>query len=420
MMDWDKWQEIFNSLRKQKLRTGLTAFGVFWGIFMLVILLGFGGGFGYKIESIFGDAKQVVLLWPSNNTQWEYQGFGKGRNIKFTEADVDAIRQKIRSVQLVDGKNNLGNWGAAQYTVYQQKSGSFAVMGSHPGWEPFEFIKLVRGRYINPLDEQEKRKVAVIGTRVQELLFAADEDPLGKSLTINGVRFTVIGISQSTEPGEGGQQNNARIFLPNQTLRHAFNQLDGFQMIYASPKPGYSAFVMEREIKQLLHQRHHIHPEDVGVIGGFNMQQNYEQNRALVDGIVGFSWMVAIGTIIAGVIGVGNIMLVVVKERTREIGLRKALGATPTSISLMIMQEALVITLLAGYAGLAAGVLLLEAIRSLLVKLGQGDGVFASPFIDIHTALLALLVLVVTGVLAALLPARKAAAVDPILALQDE
>lgn len=419
MFDWDKWQEIITSLRKQKLRTGLTAFGVFWGIFMLVILLGFGTGFGTKIDNIFGDAKSVILFWPSNSTQLEFKGLGKGRTVKFTPEDVAAIRQSIPGVHMVDGKNNLGSWGAAQYVVYGKESGSFAVAGTHAGWEPFEFIKLHEGRYINPLDEKEKRKIAVIGARVKEVLFKSGVNPIGESIDIGGVKFKVVGIYKSTEP-DGAQQASGRIFIPNETLRQAFNQMDSFQVLFFSPKPGVNAFDLERDVKKFLYERKKIHPDDSGVIGGFNMEQDYQQNRGLVLGILGFSWMVAIGTIIAGVIGVGNIMLVVVKERTREIGLRKAMGATPTNISLMIVHESLVITLIAGYAGLTAGVLLLEGIRALLVTLGQGDGIFASPYIDINIALMALAVLVVTGVLAALLPALKAASVNPITALQDE
>lgn len=419
MFDVDKWQEILTSLGKQKLRTGLTAFGVFWGIFMLVLLLGFGTGFGTKIETIFGDAKSVVIFWPSNTTQLSFEGLSKGRAIKFTREDVDAIRQSIPSVNLVDGKNNLGNFGAAQYIVYGKESGSFSVSGTHAGWEAFEFIKLLDGRFINPLDEKEKRKIAVIGTRVKEVLFKNGTNPIGESINVGGVKFKVVGIYKSTEP-DGSQEANGKIFLPNETLRQAFNQQDAFHVLFFSPKPGFNAFDMERDVKKLLYERKKIHPDDTGVIGGFNMEQAYQMNRGLVDGVLGFSWMVAIGTIIAGVIGVGNIMLVVVKERTREIGLRKALGATPTNISLMIIHESLVITFIAGYAGLATGVLLLEGIRALLVKLGQGDGIFASPYIDINIALMALSVLVLTGVLAALLPAAKAASVNPITALQDE
>lgn len=420
MFDWDKWQEILAGLSRQKLRTGLTAFGVFWGIFMLVLLLGFGTGFGTKIEGIFGDAKSIVIFWPSNTTQLEYEGLGKGRTIKFTPGDVEAIRQSIPGIQTVDGKNNLGNWGAASYVVYGKESGSFTVRGTHQGWAPFEFIKLVEGRYVNSLDEKEKRKVAVIGTRVKEVLFKDGTNPIGESIDIRGVKFKVIGISRSVEPGSDAEQNNARIYIPNETLRQAFNQMDAYQIIIFSPEPGVNAYDLERQVKKLLYERKKIHPDDTGVIGAFNMQQNYEQNRGLVTGIIGFSWMVAIGTIIAGVIGVGNIMLVVVKERTREIGVRKALGATPSKISLMIVQESLIITLIAGYAGLASGVLLLEAIRGLMVKMGQADGLFSSPYIDIKIALMALGVLVITGVLAALLPALKAASVNPITALQDE
>lgn len=419
MFDWDKWQEIFTSLKKQKLRTGLTAFGVFWGIFMLVILLGFGTGFSTKIDSIFGDAKSVVIFWPSNATQLAFEGLGKGRSIRFTQDDVDAIRQSVPSVDVVDGKNNLGSFGAAQYIVYRKESGSFSVAGTHAGWEPFEFIKLKEGRFINALDEQQRRKVAVIGTRVQEVLFKGGINPIGESIDIGGVKFKVVGIYKSTEP-DGADQANGKIFLPNETLRQAFNQMDAFHVIFFSPKPGFSAFDMERDVKKLLYERKKIHPDDAGVIGGFNMERIYQQNRGLVTGILGFSWMVAIGTIIAGVIGVGNIMLVVVKERTREIGLRKAMGATPTNISLMIIHESLLITLIAGYAGLTAGVLLLEGIRALMASFGQGDGLFSSPFIDIEIALMALGVLVFTGVLAALLPAIKASSVNPITALQDE
>ena len=420
MIDLDKWQEILSSLRKQKLRTGLTAFGVFWGIFMLVILLGFGGGFGYKIKSAFGDAKNFVVLWSSNVTQLPYQGMGKGRHIDLKDADVEAIHKQLADINMVDGRNILGNWGSAQYIVHNKASGSFSVIGSHQGWEPLEFIRVFSGRFVNRLDEADKRKVAVIGTRVQEVLFKKDEDPIGKSINIQGVNFMVVGIYRSTEPGDNGENSNTQIYIPNTTLRRAFNQTEAVNFILFTPRPGVSSMLVEKQVKQLLNERHKVNPEDVGVFGSFNMEDIYHQNMNLVGGIVGFSWLVAIGTIIAGVIGVGNIMLVVVKERTREIGLRKAMGATPLNISLMIMQESLALTLVAGYAGLVAGVLLLEAIKLLLAKIGVGESMFASPFIDIGTALMALLVLVVTGALASLLPAIKAASVSPISALQDE
>ncbi len=422
MIDWDKWQEIFSSFGKQKLRTSLTAFGVFWGIFMLVVLLGFGGGFGYKVEADFHENNNVLLMWSSNTTQMPYMGLGKGRRIQLKPEDVQAIKQKISTVKMIQGKNAIGGWGTPQPVVYDNLNGTFPVSGTHAGFLPYEFpsvSRVIEGRYVDDLDEKERRKVAVIGTRVKEVLFKNEKNPIGKTIEIKGVNFQVIGVYRNFS-SEGAEQSNTSIFLPNETLRQAFNAMSSFDLIFFTPKPGHSSAEVESQVKALLYERHKVHPDDKGVLGGWNHEKFYQQQQSLVTGIVGFSWMVAIGTIIAGVIGVGNIMLVVVKERTREIGLRKALGATPSKISWMIVQESLVITLLAGYSGLVTGVVLLEIVKAILDKMGKGGGMFASPFIDIGTALMALTVLIVTGVLASLLPAMKAASVNPIVALQDE
>lgn len=415
MIDIDKWQEIGNSISKQKLRTALTAFGVFWGIFMLVLLLGFGSGFGNRVDRDFGAAKNVVVLFSSNPTQIPYQGLSKGRRIHLTQDDIDAIKQNVNNLEVIDGRNMLGN----KIVNYKKENASFRIMGTHPKWEGIEFIKVTQGRYINGLDEQQWRKVAVISERTKELLFKNGEEPLGQAINISGVYFVVVGIYKSTQIGSDEQDGGA-IYLPNETLRRAFNAMDGFSNIIFTPQPGISAFDVERDVKKVIFERNKIHPDDTGVLGGFNMELYYQQNKTLVTGIIGFSWMVAIGTIIAGVIGVGNIMLVIVKERTREIGLRKAMGATPFNISFMILQESMLITVVAGYMGLAAGVFLLEGLTTLFIAVGAGDNIFAAPYIDIGTALIALAVLVFCGVAAAVLPAMKAASVNPITALQDE
>lgn len=423
MIDLDKWQEILSSMSKHKLRTSLTAFGVFWGIFMLVILLGFGGGFGYQVESNFRDNKNVLLIWSYNPTQLPYKGLGKGRFIGLTQADVEAVRQKIPSVEMIDGKNALGGgWGIPQNVLHENERGSFAVSGSHEGWLRYEFdspSKMVEGRYINRLDDEERRKVVVIGERVRQVLFKNKKEVIGQTILIQGIYFRVIGVYKNTAT-EGGEQNNSSIFLPNETYRQAFNAMHRLDLIFFTPKPGYTSAEVNNQVKSLLYERHKVHPDDKGVLGSWNHEEYYTQQKNLVTGILGFCWMVAIGTLIAGVIGVGNIMLVIIKERTREIGLRKAMGATPMKISMMVMQESLVITILSGYAGLVAGVLLLEAVKSILISMGKGSGQFSSPFIDIGTALTALAVLVVAGAVASLLPAMKAASVNPILALQDE
>jgi len=417
LVDWDKWQEIVHSLKKQKLRTGLTAFGVFWGIFILVLLLGFGQGYSLKVDALFGDRKNVIFLWSSNATQMAYKGLGKGRNIEITQEDIDWVKQKVTGIDLIEGQNYLRG---SQYVIHEKNSGSFYVMGSHNGWAALQTNRVVEGRYINSLDEKEFRKVAIIGTRVRDILFKNVADPLGKLIKIQGVNFQVIGVYESTQPDNGDTNQSISIYLPNDSLRKTFNQMDRFRELWIQPQTGYPSEDLERAIKQSIYERQKIHPDDLGVLQTYNSEAEYLQQKNLVNGVLAFSWIVAIGTIIAGVIGVGNIMLVVVKERTREIGLRKALGATPTNIRLMIMQESLIITLIAGYAGLVSGVLLLEFVTKLLIHLGKGAGMFSTPYIDIATAFLALAVLVVAGVGASLLPAIKAASVNPIVALQDE
>ncbi|MES2825022.1 MAG: ABC transporter permease [Pseudomonadota bacterium] len=417
LIDVDKWQEIFSTLKKQKLRTSLTAFGVFWGIFMLVILLGFGTGYGIKVDALFGDRKNVIFLWSTNPTQLPYKGLGKGRSIVLTQGDIDAVKQKISGIKLIDGQNFLRG---AQFITHEKSSGSFNVLGSHAGWESLQTNRVVSGRYVNQLDEDEFRKVAIIGTRVRDILFKGGIDPIGKAINIRGVHFQVVGVYVTTEPDDGNRNQSNSVFIPNNSLRKAFNQMDRLGDIWIQPIPGYKAEQIEKDAKKLIYERQKIHPDDVGVLRTYNVEQEFRQQQNLVKGILGFSWLVAIGTIIAGVIGVGNIMLVVVKERTREIGLRKALGATPAKISLMIVQESLLITIVSGYTGLVAGVYLLEGIKSFLVKIDKGSSMFASPYINISTALIGLLVLVMAGVVASLLPAMKAASVNPILALQDE
>jgi putative ABC transport system permease protein len=414
MIDWDKWQEIINSLRRQKLRTSLTAFGVFWGIFMLVILLGFGTGFGNNIEAQYGGIKNIIWIWSSGATQLPYQGLGKGRNISITQEDVIALRKKTSQVQMVDGVNEING----QLAIHERESGSFRLMGTHANWQGLMTLRVIEGRYINENDEREARKVAVIGTRVRDVLFKNEKNPLGKTIYVQGVYFQVIGIYKSTEPDNPFQSSS--IYIPNDTLRLAFNSKNGFSYLLYQPREGYAGNAVVNEVKQVLHEQKKIHPDDSGVIGTYDNGEDYKQDKNLVSGILGFSWIVAIGTIMAGAIGIGNIMLVIVKERTREIGLRKALGATPLKISAMIMQEALFITVVAGYTGLAAGVFSLEGIKLLFISLGQADSRFAQPYVNINTALIALCVLITAGVLAALIPALKAASVNPIVALQDE
>jgi putative ABC transport system permease protein len=419
-IDTEKWQEIFRTLSQHKLRTALTAFGVFWGIFMLTVLLGAGKGLENGVEIGFPRVSNFINIWSQGLTQIPYQGMPIGREILFDPSDVDAILENVDSVAVVKGQNSIGIWGGTPpFTVYKSKNGAFSVQGGFANIEGMHALRIIKGRSINLFDEQQRRKVVLIGQRVAEQLFSKDEGPLGKDITINGINFTVIGVFESLQRGNE-QQQEERIYLPNDTLRYAFNQVGWVDNFMVVPKPGVHARVAEEEVKRYLAQIHKVSPEDRGVLDSFNLQDEFDKVQGLFLGIQVFSWVVAIGTIFAGAVGVGNIMLIVVKERTREIGLRKALGATPASIIAMIMQESVLITAVAGYSGLVVGALVIESVARMLEAAGGSAGFFGAPEVEFITAITALAVLVAAGVLASLMPAAKAAAVNPIVALQDE
>lgn len=419
MFDYDKWQEIYFTLNKHKLRTALTAFGVMWGIFMLVLLLGVGNGLRNDALANFGGNTDTVFVWTGARTQIPYQGFSKGRWTSFKTEDVEALKERIPELDLVLDINEAGGWQSAQYITRNNKSDSFVTQGTHPEVARMQLYKPIMGRFINRLDGQEQRKVAVIGQRVYETLFEEGEEPIGESINIGNVYFQVVGVFKSMAPGENAIRDEERILIPNSTLRSAFNQMHYIGHLRLTPQPGVPSSYVEERAKEVLRERHRVHPDDHAVFGSFNTQERFQQVEGLFTGITAFSWFVAAGTILAGVIGVGNIMLIVVKERTREIGLRKALGATSSSIISMVVLEAIVITAVAGYLGLVLGVLVLEGIKSLA---GDADNLrfLTMSEIDINTALTAVCLLVIAGFFASLLPASNAAGVNPITALQDE
>jgi putative ABC transport system permease protein len=419
-IDIEKWQEIWGTLRRHKLRTALTAFGVFWGIFMLTVLLGAGKGLENGVAEGFPKTTNTVWIWQQGTTQSPVQGMPTGRAIGLKPEDVQAIAKNVSTVGFITGQNSVGVWdNAPPYTVRKSRNGAFSIQGGFAGMDSINSVRIIQGRTFNALDEQQKRKVALIGQRVRDQLFAKDENPLGEDLTINGIIFQVIGVFRSTQNGNQ-QQEEERIYLPNDTLRYAFNQIGRIGSFVIVPKPGVHARDTENDVRMYLSQINKVSPDDRGVFGSFNLQEEHDKVQGLFTGIKIFSWMVAIGTIFAGAVGVGNIMLIVVKERTREIGLRKALGATPGSIVAMIMQESVFITAVAGYSGLVVATLLLESIANALNAAGGRAGFMGPPEVEFKTAMIALTVLIVSGLLASLMPAAKAAAVNPIVALQDE
>lgn len=414
MFDLDKWQEIYTTMRKHMLRTILTAFGVFWGIFMLVLLLGAGRGLENGVKNAFGNlAKNSMFIW-GRKTALPYKGIKAGKYVAFTNQDMESIKKEIPEIQYLAGGSSL----TGDYTVsYKTSNGSFQVGGDMPEMNDIRGLEIPQGRFINQIDIKEKRKVAVLGPRVVEVLFGK-EKPIGKYIKIKGVFFLVVGVFyiESSE----GRNEVEKIYIPLTTLQHVFNSPNRIGSFSLAPYDGYDPEEVESKVKLLLANRHIVSPEDRSAINGWNSGRESKKIQGLFTGINMFVWFVSIGTIIAGIVGVGNIMLIIVKERTKEIGIRKALGATPGSIISMIVQESVVITSVSGYFGLVAGVAALELINYALSLAPKKNAFFDSPEIDINIALIATVILVVTGALAGLFPAMRAANINPIEALKEE
>jgi len=420
MFDLDRWQEIYHVLSKNKLRTFLTAFGVFWGIFMLVIMMGSGDGLKNGVSQNFGDmATNSVFIW-AQQTSVPYKGFTRGRRFDYENADVRALSDAIPEIKFLAPRTNVGGFNGASSVIRGLKSGSFQIFGDYPVFDSIDPVNLLRGRFLNELDIKEKRKIVVIGDRVRELLFEKNENPINQYIQINGVYFKVVGLFKSKRTGEAASFDNQRIHMPFTTCQKTYNMGDAIGFFNITSKDGIPVAIVESKAINVLKKRHAIAPKDDAAIGHFNLEVEYKKMVGLFFGIKVLVWIVGIGTLFAGVIGVSNIMLVVVRERTREIGIQRALGATPWVIISQIMTEAVVLTTFSGYFGLTLGVGLLELINYLLEKSGANTEMFLHPGINFNVAVTALCILVLAGAFAGLVPARKAVSVKPIDALRYE
>ncbi len=414
MFDLDKWQEIYMTMRKNKLRTALTAFGVFWGIFMLVLLLGAGRGLENGVKSLFGNLAKNSMFVSSKKTSLPYKGIKSGRIIRFTNDDLKSLKKELPEIRYIAGGTGL----FGDYTVsYKTANSAFAVGGDMPEMNDIRGLIIPKGRFINQKDIDEKRKVAVLGPRVVEVLFDK-EDPIGKYIKIKGVFFLVVGVFYIDN--SDGRNEVEKIYIPLSTLQHVFNAPNRISTFALTPIEGYDPEELEKKVKNHLAGRHKVSPDDRSAIGGWNSGKEAKKTQGLFTGINIFVWFVSIFTIIAGIVGVSNIMLIIVKERTKEIGIRKALGATPSSIISLIVQESIVITAVSGYLGLVAGVGVLELIKYFMSLTPVKNPYFGNPEIDINTALIATGILVFSGALAGLFPALRAASINPIEALKDE
>lgn len=415
MFDLDRWQEIWITITHNKSRSVLTAFGVFWGMLMLVLMVGAGNALEKGMSSQIEGFATNSCFFASERTTLPYKGFRKGRRWDMTNSDIPVIREKVKELQYISPV--LFGGGTDKNVVRGEKNGSYQVKGCYPEYDLIEKSKMLYGRYVNDIDIAEKRKVCVIGERIYEVLFQKGEDPTGKQIRVNGIYFQVIGVARSTSGVSIGGQTAETVVLPFSTMQQAFNHGNIIHFLAATAKEGVPVKIIQNKILEVLKQQHQIAPDDKEAVFNMNIEEQFKMFNYLGLGIAALIWIVGLGTIFAGAIGVSNIMLVTVRERTREIGIRRALGATPNNIIGQILSESIVLTVLAGITGIVVGVGLLRATG---IVLSQGDQFFKDPQISFGMAVASLLILLVIGTFAGYIPAQRAMMIKPVEAIGEE
>lgn len=418
MFDLDNWQEIWATITRNKLRSFLTGFGVFWGILMLVLLIGAGNSLqGGIYQNFEGFASNSCFFW-TGRTSEAYKGYRKGRWWSMNLRDIHLIRQRAQSVEYISPMLFIG--GGDKNAVRGQKSGSYGVRGIFPEHFKIEGQHILSGRLFNELDEENSRKVCIIGKVVYETLFQPGEVAEGQYIRVNGIYFQVIGVIRPKSKASIGGDVEESIYLPFSTTQRAFNQGQDIWFMACTAKPGYSASMVEDEVKSIVKASHDISPTDEKAMGSVNIEKQFKIFQNLFLGIDFLIWIVGIGALFSGIIGISNIMLVTVRERTREIGVRRAIGAKPMSIMLQILSESFVLTAVAGLSGLLVGVSILEIIYQAMTDNVSEDMLFIPPFVSFGTAVIALIIIMVSGIVAGFMPAMRALKIKPIDAIRDE
>jgi putative ABC transport system permease protein len=397
----------------------MTAFGVFWGIFMLIIMSGAGKALENGVlDGVKAFATNSAFFW-TERTSVPYAGFQRGRRWNYENTDIYYIRENVKEVEYLSPR--LFGWQQnGDNTILGERTVAFNVFGDYPDYFKIDRWTPIKGRLINEIDILQERKVCVIGERVLEVMFAKDEDPIGQYLKISGVYFQVVGVIHAeTRINIGGGKKEETIIIPFSTMQKAYNYGNVVHFFSVTSKKGTKVSDLEVKLKKILKERHKVAPEDLQAIGSFNIEKEFVKFSALFLGIQVLTWIVGIGTLLAGVIGVSNIMLVIIKERTQEIGIQRAIGATPGTVIKHIVAESVFLTVMAGYIGLSLGVGVLEILNQILLK-AEGEMFFRNPEVNLTMALSALAVLVVAGIIAGLIPAKRAVSIKPIDAIRDE
>ena len=418
LFDKNTWQEIFGSIGKNRTRTIITVIGVLWGIFIYIALAGASKGLDNGFERNFETvAKNSLWAW-SQRTSIPYAGYKIGRSLRLRVGDAQVLKNRIPEIEYIAPVNTKGVFGGeGAQTVRNLTSNNYPVYGYVPDIAKMATQKIYdNGRFINEEDMEGTRKVCVIGERVQQELFEEDEEPVGKFIRIDGVYFQVVGVHKFTQTTPFGTDGD--IFIPFATFRNLYNTGDNAQFFTIAAYDDADVVQVEKDVKRTLKRIHRVHPDDERAFGSFNLGEIFGRIMGFARGITFLSLIVGLATILAGVIGIGNILLISVKERTKELGIRRALGATPNEVRSLILLESVFLTMLAGIIGIILGAGVLSIINRMTAD--NTDFPYTNPTVPIPLVIGALLVMVVLGTLIGLIPAQRAVSIKPIDALREE
>ena len=419
MFSRDRWKEIIEVLSGNWFRTLLTAFGVFWGIFILIILLAAGKGFENGVNKDFGDiATNTMFMWTRTATK-AYQGMPKDRRFNYRLSDVEDIKQNVPNLRYVSPRNQLGGFNGSNNVVRGINTGAYDVYGDYPEIIKQEPMDITSGRFVNYNDINQNRKVAIIGEGVRSDLYEKDETFLGTYIKIQGVNFMVIGTYEKKNSGGDGEEDQKQIYVPFTAFSQAFNRGDRVGWMAITANDGTPITEIKESIFNIVRKNHKIHPDDERAVGHFDLYQEYSKVQRLFAAIRVIAYFVGILVLLSGVIGVSNIMLIVVKERTKEIGIRRSLGASPWNIRGQILTESVFLTIISGMAGIVFSSFLIYLINLAMESSGPVD-MFANPSVNLGVVTAALSILIISGLLAGFIPAQNAIRIKPIEALRTD
>ncbi|WP_282074557.1 ABC transporter permease [Maribacter aquivivus] len=418
MFNRDRWKEILEVLSSNVFRTLATSFGVGWGIFILIILLAAGKGLENGIRADFGDiATNTMFMW-SRNTTMSYKGLPKGRRFSFKLEDVQSIKDNIPNLRFISPRNQLGGFGGGNNVVRGLKTGAFNVYGDYPEIIRQEPMTITSGRFVNHNDIQDKRKIAVIGVGVRNELYDRGEKVLGTYIKIQGVNFMVVGTYQKKDDG-GGEEGQKEIYVPFTAFSQAFNMGNDVGWMAITALDGSSISNLKEKIVNVVKENRKIHPDDKRAVGYFDLYEQYNRVESLFGALRWVAYFVGVLVLLSGIIGVSNIMLIVIKERTKEIGIRRALGEAPWSIKKQILMESIFLTIISGMIGIVFGAAFIYGVNAVLDSVGPVD-MFVNPSVSLGVVVSALVILIFSGLLAGFIPAQSAIKIRPIEALRTE